>query len=199
MSRSPLGARLLLSAAATFTAAAADAAPAPLAVQRLDGTQITEAVLTARIEELARKANVHGLAVSIFNDREPVYSRTFGVKRTDTKEPLRTDTVFYGASLSKAVFGVLVMRLVEEGVIDLDTPLVKYLDEPLGALESRRSRKAWHENLKDLAADPRHARSPRACAWATPPGLPNWRWFEPDQKLRINFEPGARTAIPARA
>lgn len=23
-------------------------------------------------------------------------------------------------------------------------------------------------------------------------GLPSWRWFEPDQKLRIHFEPGER-------
>jgi serine-type D-Ala-D-Ala carboxypeptidase/endopeptidase len=190
MSKPPLGARLLLSAAATFTAAAA-AAPAPVAVQRLDGRQITETVLTARIEELTRKANVHGLAVSVFNAGEPVYSRTFGVKRTDTKEPLTRDTVFYGASLSKAVFGVLVMRLVDDGVIDLDTPLVKYLDGPLDAREPR-SPKAWHENLKDLAADPRHARITARMCLAHTTGLPNWRWFEPDQKLRIKTEPGAR-------
>jgi CubicO group peptidase (beta-lactamase class C family) len=191
MSRSPVGARLLLSASATFTAGIIDAAPEPIVVKRLDGTQVAQTVLTVRIEELARKANVHGLAVSVFNAGEPVYSRAFGVKRTDTKKPLTSDTVFYGASLSKAIFGVLVMRLVDDGVIDLDTPLVKYLDGPLDAHEPR-SRKAWHENLKDLAADPRHARlTARMCLTHTT-GLPNWRWFEPDQKLRIKMEPGAR-------
>src|SRR5919106_3470030 len=85
--RSPLGARLLLGATATCTAVVTDAAPGPI-VRRLDGTQVTESALTARIEELASKANVHGVAVSVFNAGEPVYSRTFGVKRTDTKEPL---------------------------------------------------------------------------------------------------------------
>ena len=133
MSWLPFGVRLLLTAAAAFTPAVTEAAPA---IKRLDGTEVAPTVLTARIQELARKGNVHGLGVSVFNAGEPVYSRTFGVKRTDTKEPLTEDTVFYGASLSKAVFGVLVMRLVDDGLIDLDTPLVKYLEEPLDAREA---------------------------------------------------------------
>ena len=168
-----------------------EAASPPVAIQRLDGTRIDGDALTARIEELARKASVHGLAVSVFNAGAPVYSRVFGVKRADTGEPLANDTVFYGASLSKAVFAVLVMRLVEDGRIDLDTPLVTYLDRPIDALEPRSS-KAWHENLKDLAADPRQARITARMCLAHTAGMPNWRWFEPDQKLRIKTEPGAR-------
>jgi len=171
--------------------ATASAAPPPAAIQRLDGTRIGEDELSSRIEALRRRANVHGLAVAIFNDGETVYNQVFGVKRTDTKEPLRTDTVFYGASLSKAVFAVLVMRLVEDGVLALDTPLVKYLDRPLSAFKASRP-KAWHENLTDLESDPRHrAITARMCLSHTT-GLPNWRWYEPDQKLRILFEPGTR-------
>jgi hypothetical protein len=52
------------------------AGPAPKAIQRLDGTSITEGDLTTRIEDLVKKARVHGMAVSIFNGREAVYSRT---------------------------------------------------------------------------------------------------------------------------
>ena len=171
--------------------AAVSAEGAPITVSRLDGTQIDAATLSARIEELARKGNVHGLAVSVFNRGEPVYMRTFGVKRADTREPLTSDTVFYGASLSKAVFGVLVMRLVDDGVLDLDAPLVRYLDGPLDA-RAPRSPKAWHEDLKDLAADPRHRVLTARMCLAHTTGLPNWRWFEPDQKLRIKLEPGTR-------
>ena len=190
MSRGPFAARLLFGSA-VLVPAVAGAAPAAKAIKRLDGTQIAEGELTARIEELAKKARVHGLAVSVFNAGAPVYSRSFGVKRTDTGGPLANDTVFYGASLSKAVFAVLVMRLVEDGLIELDTPLVKYLDAPIDALAPR-SPKAWHENLKDLAADPRHTKITARMCLAHTTGMPNWRWFEPDQKLRIKTEPGAR-------
>ncbi|HEV2843436.1 MAG TPA: serine hydrolase domain-containing protein [Thermoanaerobaculia bacterium] len=116
------------------------AGPSTQVIRRLDGSTIEAAALTARIEQLVAAADVHGLAVAVFNNRDIVYLKTFGVKRADTKEPLRTDTVFYGASLSKAVAAVLVMRLVEEGVLDLDTPLVKYLDKPIEAYKARKPR-----------------------------------------------------------
>jgi len=37
------------------------------------------------------------------------------------------------ASLSKAVFATMVMRLVHEGVLDLDKPIHQYLPKPLPA------------------------------------------------------------------
>ena len=164
---------------------------APTTIKRLDGTSIAEAALTARIQEIVDKAKVHGLTVSIFNDREIVYSRAFGVKNTETKQPLTLDTNIYGASLSKAVFGVLVMRLVDERVIDLDRPLVEYLDKPVEALEASHP-KAWHEDLRNLAGDPRHRKITARMCLSHTTGLPNWRWHEKDHKPRIHFEPGAR-------
>jgi CubicO group peptidase (beta-lactamase class C family) len=138
-----------------------------------------------------KQADVHGLAVSIFNDGEIVYSEAFGVRRADTKERLRTDTVFYGASLSKAVFAVLVMQLVEEGVIDLDTPLQKYLREPVSSFKATRA-KAWHEDLSDLEGEPLHKKITARMCLSPTTGFPNWRWFESDKKLRVKFEPGTR-------
>lgn len=83
--------------------------------------KINTASLTARIEELTRAASVYGLTVTIFNDARTVYSRAFGFANLPARQPLHLDTEYYGASLSKAVFAVLVMKLVEQGVIDLDT------------------------------------------------------------------------------
>lgn len=160
-------------------------------IKRIDGSTIEAAALSARIEQLMKAAKVHGMAISIFNDREVVYQKAFGVKRADTGEPLRTDTVFYGASLSKAVGAVLVMQLVEQGILDLDTPVVKYLDRPIETYVASRER-AWHENLADLKDDPLYRKiTPRMCLSHTT-GFANWRWDEPDQKLKTRFEPGSR-------
>ena len=90
-------------------------------IKRLDGSTITVDALTARIEALTAAANVQGLTVTVFNDGQPVYSRAFGHADLSEGRPLRTHTAIYGASLSKAVFGVLVMKLVEQGVVELDT------------------------------------------------------------------------------
>jgi CubicO group peptidase (beta-lactamase class C family) len=154
---------------------------------RLDGTTIDTTALTRRIDALTRAANVQGLTVTIFNGAERVYSRAFGVADLPTGKPLRTSTEIYGASLSKAVFSVLVMRLVEQGVLDLDKPLQEYVSEPLW----RNRGTSWHEDLSDLRSDPRYRRITARMCLSHTTGLPGWRWFEPDQKLRIHFEPGA--------
>jgi len=157
-------------------------------IARLDGSTISAAALTERIEELVRAADVSGLTVTVFNDARTVYSRAFGYADLPSKRSLSTATEIYGASLSKAVFSALVMRLVERGVIDLDTPLQDYIDEPLWKNEGTE----WHEDLSDLRDAPRYRRiTARMCLTHTT-GLPNWRWLEPDQKLHIHFEPGER-------
>src|SRR5687767_12637362 len=158
------------------------------AITRLDGTAIDTTTLTQRIEALTRAANVQGLTVTIFNDAKVVYSRAFGAANLAEGKPLRTDTEIYGASLSKAVFSVLVMKLVEQGVLDLDKPLQEYVTAPLW--ENRGT--SWHEDLGDLRSDPRYQRITARMSMSHTTGFPNWRWFEPDQKLRIHFEPGAR-------
>ena len=157
-------------------------------ITRLDDTTIDPTALTERIGALTRAANVQGLTVTIFNGAESVYARAFGVANLPTGKPLRTDTELYGASLSKAVFSVLVMKLVEQGVLDLDKPLQEYVSEPLW--QNRGT--AWHEDLSDLRSDPRYRRITARMSISHTTGLPGWRWFEPDQKLRIHFEPGER-------
>jgi D-alanyl-D-alanine-carboxypeptidase/D-alanyl-D-alanine-endopeptidase len=162
--------------------------PAHPEIVRLDGTRIAPDQLTERITELTRAARVQGLTVTVFNRAETAYCRAFGFASLPAGRPLRPDTEIYGASLSKAVFSILVMKLVEQGVIDLDRPLQEYLDEPLW----KNKGKSWHENLGDLREDPRLLRITARMSLSHTTGLPNWRWFEPDQKLRIHYEPGER-------
>jgi CubicO group peptidase (beta-lactamase class C family) len=89
-------------------------------VTRLDNTKISFASLDKKVESLMRAGQVHGLAITVFNNNEPIYKKTFGYKNVETKERIKNSTNFYGASLSKAVFATLVMKLAEEGTIDLD-------------------------------------------------------------------------------
>lgn len=78
------------------------------------------------------------------------------------------------------------MKLVEQGIIDLDTPLQAYVDEPLWMSQGAE----W--DLSDLRGDPRYQRITARMSLSHTTGMPNWRWFEPDDKLRIHFEPGER-------
>ena len=157
-------------------------------VTRLDDSKISSAELDNKVQQLMKDGNVQGLAITVFNKNKPVYKKVFGYKRFDTKERLQTNTNFYGASLSKAVFAVLVMKMVEEKVIELDKPLESYLPQPVSAYGKGTS---WNQDYTDLKGDSLHKKiTARMCLDHTS-GFPNWRWYEPDQKLRVDFEPGS--------
>ena len=158
-------------------------------IYRIDDSRITAKELDSKIRELMKDASVTGIAVSIFNDGKPVYNKVYGYKSTETKAPLQPNTNFYGASLSKAVFAVLVMKLVEEKIISLDKPLQDYLPQPVYNYGKGSS---WNEDFTSLQNEPLYKKITARHCLSHSSGLGNWRWYEPDQKLHIHFEPGSQ-------
>ncbi len=169
-----------------FTCLSAQAAPP--AIQRLDGSSISVSDLDAYVDDLVEKANVAGLALAILNENRVVHIRTFGYKDSKTKEPLTPDTIFYGASFSKVIFADYVMRLVQDGKLDLDKPLVQYLSKPLYEYSFPKTTQGY-QSLKD---DERHKKITARMCLSHTTGFPNWRWFEDDEKLKIKFDPGTK-------
>ncbi|MCV9926244.1 beta-lactamase family protein [Flavobacterium sp. LS1R49] len=158
-------------------------------IVRLDKKKISAASLDAKIKSLMKSANVEGIAIAVFNNNKPVYKKTFGYKNAFTKDPIKNETNFYGASLSKAVFAVMVMTLVQKGILDLDKPLQDYLPKPIYEYKPT---KKWHDNYEDLRKDTAYKKiTARMCLDHTS-GFPNWRWNEPDEKLRVKTTPGSR-------
>ncbi len=160
-------------------------------IRRLDKSTITDKKLSSEISRLLDTAHVTGMVVAVFNNGKPVYTHAFGYSNADTRQKLKTSTEFYGASLSKAVFSALVMKLVEEGTLDPDKPLQQYLPKPIYEYEPVTPR-AWHEDYSNLKNDSLYAKiTARMCLDHTS-GFPNWRFFLPDQKLRVTQQPGSR-------
>tara|TARA_R110002012_G_scaffold120556_2_gene269957 strand:- start:3150 stop:4907 length:1758 start_codon:yes stop_codon:yes gene_type:complete len=163
--------------------------PKQESVERLDGTMITKDSITKKINQLMADAEVYGVAISIFDDNQPVYQRVFGYKDYPNKIVLADSTNIYGASFSKAVFGVLTMKLVEDGVIDLDTPLESYLPQKIYEYEPQTR---WHDDFSSLKEDSMyHKITARMCLDHTT-GFKNYRWFEEDNKLRVHHTPGIK-------
>jgi CubicO group peptidase (beta-lactamase class C family) len=162
-----------------FAQTLTDVAP-PLA-----GPAAIEATVTTSMAE----ARSNGMAVAVIDGGKVVHVRVFG-RRNEAGEPLREDTVMVAASLTKPVFAYLVMQLVDEGRIDLDAPIARYLAQPLPSYPKQRPYPAW----SDLAGDERwRAITPRMLL-SHRSGLPNLPALEPEGKLRLHFDPGARFA-----
>lgn len=160
-------------------------------IKRIDGTTTTIQDIDSTILHLMSAAKVTGLGLSIINDNRIVYEKAYGYKNMESKELLDTSTIFYGASLSKAVFMYLCLVLVEQGLLTLDKPLYQCLDKPLPE----------YPKYKDLSGDDRWKLiTPRMCLSHTT-GFANWRFltaatgkYDRNGKLAIYFMPGSRFA-----
>jgi CubicO group peptidase (beta-lactamase class C family) len=126
------------------------------------------------IPRLMAEGDIPGLSIAVVSDGKVAWSRGFGVKNSETKEPVDDNTVFEAASLSKPVFAYAVLKLVEMGKLDLDTPLTKYLP-----------------GKYDVGDDPRLDQITTRHVLSHTTGFPNWR-PRGDTTLKIYFTPGDR-------
>jgi CubicO group peptidase (beta-lactamase class C family) len=140
--------------------------------------------LDAEAARLMAAGKIPGLAYAVIEHGKVAHVSAQGWRNIDKKLPLTTDTVMYAASISKAAFAQYVLMLVDDGKLDLDTPIKAYLPKPLPE----------YPRYADLAGDPRwETITPRRLLTHTS-GLADQRFYDPDNKLRFNLEPGTRYA-----
>lgn len=141
------------------------------------------------MEAAARRAmaetQANGLAIAVIDHGRVTSVEAFG-KRNAKGDPLTVDTVMYGASITKAVFGYLVMQLVDEGKVDLDRPIAAMLPRPIPDYGNLDAYGHWG----DLAGDDRWKAITPRMAMTHSTGFANFHFLEPDGKLRIHFDPG---------
>lgn len=125
-----LGRRRLLAGSAALAAAGAVSARAEAPCADDKASWIPSADQLRELPRLMRIAGVPGVAIAVVDRAKPVWSGSFGVKNMLTRDPVREDTLFEAASMTKPVFAYVVMRLVDEKRLDLDTPLVAYRRAP---------------------------------------------------------------------
>jgi len=85
--------------------------------------------IEAYVEEIRGFLNVPGVAVVIVQGGEIVYAEGFGVKEIGSDDPVTADTVFTIGSTTKAMTSMMVASLVDDGLIEWDTPLVEVMPQ----------------------------------------------------------------------
>jgi CubicO group peptidase (beta-lactamase class C family) len=84
-----------------------------------------DAIVLQEMEE----QHIPGAVVGIVIDGELAYAKGFGYSDVDKKKKPDQDTVFRIGSITKSFVGLAALALRDEGVIDFDDPLVKYIPE----------------------------------------------------------------------
>jgi D-alanyl-D-alanine carboxypeptidase len=94
-----------------------------------------------RVTELLAKHGLPGAAVGVVRDQELVWSQGFGLADVETGRAPDEHTLFRVASITKTFTATAIVQLRDEGKLQLDDPLVRYLPElaaarnPFGPIE----------------------------------------------------------------
>tara|TARA_A100001388_G_scaffold147773_1_gene109697 strand:+ start:184 stop:1407 length:1224 start_codon:yes stop_codon:yes gene_type:complete len=91
----------------------------------LERLKVVEELLTDDINN----NKIPGAVVLVGNEKGIVYQKAFGVKNPLTNEKYAIDDIFRIASMTKAITSVAVLKLWEDGKINLDDPIEKYIPE----------------------------------------------------------------------
>lgn len=149
----------------------------------------SQAALDAEVARAMAATQAKGLAVAVIDQGKVRHVRSYGA-RNAAGDPLATDTIMYGASLTKAAFAYTVMQLAEEGRLDLDQPVADLLPQPLPDYPDDDDYAPW----STLADDDRwRAITPRMLLTHSA-GFANFFFLEPDNRLHFHFDPGSRYA-----
>lgn len=79
------------------------------------------------LAERMAKLGTPGLSIAVIEDSEIAWANGFGVRQAGDPAPVTRETLFLAGSISKPVAALGVLRLVEQGVLALNTDVNTYL------------------------------------------------------------------------
>ncbi len=151
------------------------------AISKLNGDHILSSELDSFLLLKMDSLSIKGISIAIIDSGEVVYNKEFGVKNQYSQKPIDAITLFEAASLSKPLFAFFSLKLIQDGKMELDTPLYKYFPYP------------------DIENDDRYKSITSRMVLSHTTGFPNWRWQNENQQLDIKFQPGTQFSYSGEA
>lgn len=112
-----------------FTLAACSTPPQKPVNPRLGDYKHTKEYITWLIKQEMAGADVTGLSIALVDEKGIVWSEGFGYADKEAEIRATPDTVYNAGSISKIFTAAAAMQLTEQGKLDIDQPLQKYLPE----------------------------------------------------------------------
>ena len=112
-------------------------------------------------QEIQRTINAYiqnqelaGGALLVRRDEEVLYENTFGYSNIAARQVIARDSLYRLMSMTKPITAVAVMQLAEQGKIELDAPLNRYLHGFTAMRVVDDKRYAYHEGMNALSLLP---------------------------------------------
>jgi CubicO group peptidase (beta-lactamase class C family) len=118
---------LALAAAPRGAAAGSESTQAPPQVSAANSlpVEVVEAIRAAVTDEMSR-FGIPGLSLAVAGAGEVRHEAGFGFSDVENSVPARPETVYRLASVSKPITAAAVMKLADQGRLDLDAPVWRY-------------------------------------------------------------------------
>lgn len=81
------------------------------------------------IKDVLQRYHVPGAAVAVVQDGKLVYAKGFGVRRLGSDLPVTPETLMMIGSTSKTMTTLMMASVVDEGLMDWDTPAIRIMPE----------------------------------------------------------------------
>ncbi len=85
--------------------------------------------LSRALENYISENKLAGLVALVYHKDQIVYSNYLGVTNLDSSNPMKRDSLFHIASMTKPMVTVLALILFEEGKFNLDDPITNYVPQ----------------------------------------------------------------------
>lgn len=92
------------------------------------------------LDSLRTAEEIPGLSVAVVKDEELIFARGFGYADLERQIPATPETPYDIASVTKPISAVVALKLVEDGLLDLDRPMAQYSE--------------WAEFCRDFSEQP---------------------------------------------
>lgn len=170
------------------------------------------AQLGERMREFEQKEQVSGVVTLVWRRSGVVHADVLGYQDVESQTPMRRDTIFRIASMTKPITSVAVLMLVDEGRLALSDPVERWLPElaeprvlqrPRGRLDRTRpaARSITVQDLLTHCSGLVYPGKSQLSSALRAEGLDVFSWtLPPDEWLRrlgglpLAYEPGARYA-----
>src|SRR5882724_7267248 len=113
------------------------------AISRIEGPQspYRQGLDSFSIEQLMAKYHVPGMSIAVIKDFHVAWAKAYGVADADSRVPVTPHTLFQACSISKPLTAMSAVFLAQEGKLDLDQDVNRYL-------------KSWQVERKSLKDAP---------------------------------------------
>ena len=86
------------------------------------------------LEGFVIDGSLSGAVAVLYHDGKVVSEEAIGFRDLESKTPMKNDTVFWIASMTKPITATAVMMLQDEGKLNVNDPVMKYLPEFTGQM-----------------------------------------------------------------